>query len=391
MKRRKVANKSHTVVDSDPRAAFKPLRFHKWTANRTFGRVFSNRNSQLRGVYVMYTHALASISLFALVVQNTTLVILLKISFRKDAEPYAPTTVVFVVEFMKLAVCSTVVCFRSVKDLQTSVIQIWGQWMLFLPALLYVIQNNLLFFGAQRLSPILYVVCTQTKILSSAIMSRVVLGTRHSYAQYSALLLLIVGIVVVQEQSISDGSSPPQEHGIDKSSYGIAAVLLASLTSGTAGVILEKIHKTTARQGIPRFEHTVWTRNVQLSIISIPFAGVGIYFADDATIQGGHFFRGYDLVVFGVVFVQATGGIIVALVLKFANNMMKCMAISVSICCCAFYSVSTGELSVTPPFILGVLLVNIAVSIYSLNPVKHKMIEGILDTQKRSGELPIRS
>ena len=189
----------------------------------------------------MPTHALASLSLFALVVQNTSLVILLKISFREDAEPYAPTTVVFVVEFMKLAVCSTVVCFRSVKDLKASVIQIWGQWMLFLPSMLYVIQNNLLFFGAQRLSPIVYVVCTQTKLLLTAIMSRVVLGTRHSYAQHLSLLLLIVGIVVVQEQSITDKKPHFQQYSIDKSSFGIAAVLLASLTSGAAGVILEKI------------------------------------------------------------------------------------------------------------------------------------------------------
>jgi len=211
-------------------------------------------------------------------------------------------------------------------------------------------------------------------------MSRVVLGTRHSYAQLLALLLLIAGIIVVQEQDISAGSSSLQEHNIDKSLLGIAAVLLASLTSGTAGVILENIYKSTASQGTPSFEHSVWTRNVQLSIISIPFAMLGVYFADPAKIQVGHFFQGYDLVVFGVVFLQVAGGIIIALVLKFANNMMKCIAISVSICCCAFYSVSTGELSVTPPLILGVLLVNIAVSIYALNPYEHKMNEGILNT-----------
>jgi len=339
----------------------------------------------------MYSHSLASLSLFALVVQNTSLVILLKISFREDAVPYAPTTVVFTVEFMKLAVCCTVVSFRSVKDLKASVIQIRGQWMLFLPSMLYVIQNNLLFFGAQRLSPIVYVVCTQTKILTTAIMSRVVLGTRHSYAQLVALLLLIVGIVVVQEQGNTDGSSPLHEDSINKSSLGISAVLLASLTSGTAGVILEKIYKSTTNRETLSFEHTVWTRNVQLSIISIPFAILGIYFTDHAKIRG-NIFQGYDLVVLGVVFLQAAGGIIIALVLKFADNMMKCIAISVSICCCAFYSVSTGELSVTPSLILGVLLVNTAVSIYSLNPVKHKMTESILDTEtQKSLETPIRN
>ena len=208
-----------------------------------------------------------------------------------------------------------------------------------------------------------------------------VLGTILSYAQLVALLLLIVGIVVVQEQGITDGSSPLHEHSVNnKSSVGIAAVLLASLTSGTAGVLLETIYKTTTSRGTPPFEHTVWTRNVQLSIISIPLAILGIYFADHTKIQRGNIFQGYDLVVFGVIFLQAAGGIIIALVLKHANTMMKCLAISVSICCCAFYSVSIGELTVTPSLIFGVLSVNIAVSIYSLNPVKRKKTEGILDT-----------
>jgi drug/metabolite transporter (DMT)-like permease len=119
-------------------------------------------------------------------------------------------------------------------------------------------------------------------------MSRVVLGTRHPYAQLLARFLLISGIVVVQEQGISAGSSSLQEHKFDKSLVGIAAVLLASLTSGTAGVILENIYKSTASQA--SFEHSVWTRNVQLSIISIPFAILGVYFADPAKIQGGNFF-----------------------------------------------------------------------------------------------------
>ena len=221
-------------------------------------------------------HVLPSITLLLLVVQNTTLVILLKISFREDAEPYAPSTVVLTVECIKLVVCSSVVFLRSVKDLKTSVTQILRQRILFVPSLLYVIQNTLLFYGARRLSPLVYVVCTQTKILTTAVMSRVVLGTRHSYAQLLALLLLIAGIIVVQEQDISAGSSSLQEHKIDKSLLGIAAVLLASLTSGTAGVILENIYKSTASQGTPSFEHSVWTRNVQLSFISIPFAMLGV-------------------------------------------------------------------------------------------------------------------
>lgn len=237
--------------------------------------------------------------------------------------------------------------------------------MLIIPSVLYVIQNNLLFYGAERLSPIVYVVCTQTKILSTAVVSRILLGTKLSARQHLALFLLVSGVVLVQAEGVVKESS--HAHPSEGNVYGVSAVLCASLTSATAGIVLEKVFKSTIHSESQGSESSVWTRNVQLSLISLPFAFWGCLFARN---DAASFFEGYDGIVACVILLQAAGGIIIGYVLKFANNILKCMAISISICCCATYSVATNEINLTHSLVFGVLIVNFAVSIFSLGANK---------------------
>ena len=305
----------------------------------------------------------ASLALVALVVQNTALVILMKLSFRAGAEPYDPTTVVLTVEFVKLIVCSLVVLRRSAAQLIETFVRIPDQKLLLFPSLLYVVQNNLLFFGARRLSPIAYIVCSQMKILTTAMISRIILGTTLSVVQSLALVVLVFGVVIVQGQG---QKLPSSTTNLDAAGgIGAAAVLLASFTSGLAGVLLEKIYK--GRDGsntAAATELLVWTRNVQLGCVSLPFAFLGTLFQR----EGWKFFRGFDVVVTCVVLLQAFGGVLTGYVLIYANNILKCLAIAMSICCCAVFSVMRGDQDLTALLVLGVIVVNVAVSVFSLNP-----------------------
>ena len=146
----------------------------------------------------------------------------------------------------------------------------------------------------------------------------------------------------------------------------MTAVFLASLTSAIAGVVLEKIFKTSTLSN-SAVVHTIWSRNVQMSLVSIPVAVVVVYFQDPERLVGGTFFEGYDAVVWFVVALQATGGIITAYVLKFASNILKCLAIATSICLCAAYSVISGELELSTYLVVGVFLVCTSVGGYSIS------------------------
>jgi UDP-sugar transporter A1/2/3 len=302
--------------------------------------------------------------LVALTFQNTALAIMLNYSFRDEAKPYAPSTAVLWTEVLKLITCILVVSKTNFREVIVAARHIFERRLLFLPALLYVVQSNLLFFSSERLPPVIYIVCTQTKIFTSALFSRMLLGTKLAFSQQVCLVLLVVGIVLVQAQDFDIG-----EHvGSGLRAAGFVAVMLASLSSGLAGSILEKIYKDPGISS-EGFNHNVWTRNIQLSLISIPVALSGVYFQGDVQ---GTLVSGYDHVVWSVIILQAVGGLLTALVLKLTNAVLKCVAISMSICCCAIYSVLTDQLLLTPKLFAGLLIANASVVGFSLAQMKNQ-------------------
>lgn len=303
----------------------------------------------------------AFLALLALVIQNTLLVILLKLTFRSGAQPYDPATLVLNVELLKFICCFLVVYSRSARDLIDAFREIRNQRLLFLPSALYVLQNNLLIFGMRRLTPIAYIVCTQMKILTTAAASRIVLGSRLSVRQQLSLVFLLFGVILVEMHG--NKHEPSLTTGDNDAIAGVTAVLSASLTSGTAGVVLEKIYKQ--KNSLNLSGGTVWTRNLQLSLISLPVAFIGTI---SKRYEKRGRFHGYDAILLLVVILQALGGIITGYVLQFANNVLKCLAVSLSICCCAMYSVFINDMVLTPSLVTGILVVNAAVTSYSMSP-----------------------
>ncbi len=313
-------------------------------------------------------------SLVGLVFQNTGLIIALKISLQPEAAPYATSSVVLVSESLKLLLCSLVVMStRSDMKFVAILTSIRRESLLFLPSFLYVLQNNFLLYGAAQIPPLVFIVCTQTKVLTTAALSRIILGTRLSMTQHISLFFLTAGVVLVQ-QTTRDGKSEGKSHFSNafasNGTLGICAVLLASVSSGLAGVVLEKIYKEVST-GSDVIIHDVWTRNVQLSVISLPFAMSGILIRDmDSFFKERGIFRGYNSVVWCIIGLQASGGIFIAFVMKYTDNIVKCLALSVSVCLCAVYSFASNDVDWSPQLMAGVLIVVSSVSAYSFGESK---------------------
>eukprot|EP00388_Colpodella_angusta_P013223 GDKJ01033219.1.p1 GENE.GDKJ01033219.1~~GDKJ01033219.1.p1 ORF type:complete len:135 (-),score=3.55 GDKJ01033219.1:44-448(-) len=70
-----------------------------------------------------------------------------------------------------------------------------------------------------------------------------------------------------------------------------------------------------------------------------------------------HFFSGFDSLVWATVFMQAIGGIIVSLVLKYADNVLKCCAVSLAIVACGLISILAFDMQPTAYFVSGAVLV----------------------------------
>ena len=273
-----------------------------------------------------------ALSLCALTVQNTALVLTTKYSYRDGASPYMISTVVAIAEFAKLLLSYALLltingrssCIQALREVPSASIQ------LAIPSVLYVIQNNLLFYSVKLLSPTLYMVCSQSKILSTAFWSSLLLQVKLSRKQHVALILLMFGMIMVEsKETVSTGYGPPRTR---RTVQGVICVFAATLISGYVGVYLERMYKGLGRTK----KRSVWFYNVQLSLFSLPVAILAACVSRrQHYYHHNGLFQGFDGVVFAIVALQAFGGLAIAAVLRSAGNLLKCFAVSISICNCA--------------------------------------------------------
>lgn len=178
--------------------------------------------------------------------------------------------------------------------------------------------------------------------------------------QWTALVILVAGIALVQtaQQSkpvVHDPNAPEQNRLI-----GFSAAFGACILSGFAGIYFEKMLKGA--------DISVWMRNVQLSLLSIPFAVGTCFLSDHSKIADKGFFVGYDLFVWYLVVLQACGGLLVAMVVKYADNILKGFATSLAIMITSVASIYLFNFNLTLQFAIGALLVMISIFLYGYIP-----------------------
>lgn len=234
-----------------------------------------------------------------------------------------------------------------------------------IPALLYAVQGNLLYFGMDRLSPPVYTISYQLKILTTALLSVLLLGKKLGPVKWCALALLMIGVSMVQLQESADDLSAMTTSTINEvfgqlgsSVKGLIAVLFASFTSGLAGVYLEKM--------LTQSSTSIWMRNVQLGSIGAVMALVTALANDSAKILHGGFLQGFTYREVALVFWHCLAGLCSAAVIKHAGNILKCFAAAITVVLTTSITALTTRFFPDRLFQAGVTLVIVAVFVYNL-------------------------
>ena len=118
----------------------------------------------------------------------------------------------------------------------------------------------------------------------------------------------------------------------------------------------------------------MWIRNIQMGLPSIFIALATVYVQDAATVREHGFLVGYSPLVWLVVCVQAAGGLIVAVVVKYADNVMKVFATSISIIVSCVISAFVFDFRPTIQFCVGTLLVMTATVLYGRPEKRRKRV-----------------
>ncbi|KAF9538108.1 hypothetical protein EC957_007227 [Mortierella hygrophila] len=350
------------------------------------------------------------ISLIVLAVQNSCLIIVMALAQGPGRKVFYSSTAVFINEIVKLIVCTIMTIRGTIKDTgrfypQDFLNDVFGgdAWKLAVPAMLYAIQNNLQYVASHALDPSTFQVTYQLKILTTALFSVILLHRSLPLLKWASLVMLTAGIALVSlEESNHRNGHAVKPDPIDPTSalgelldaqkggavaevaplsdrpefvVGLMAVLIACVLSGLAGVYFEKILKNT--------HESIWLRNIQLSFFSLPFSLLAVYLKDGEGVTEQGFFAGYDMLVITAIACQSAGGLIVAVVVKYADNILKGFATSISIVISAIASVALFGSQIGTVFIFGTVLVLGATYMYSLPDkpvVKYVDLGSQLDT-----------
>jgi UDP-sugar transporter A1/2/3 len=311
------------------------------------------------------------ISLITLTGQNAVLGLSMRYARTRPGDMFLSTTAVFLAELVKLVTCLGLVWNAEDRSLtkwwgtlhSTIVLQPMDTLKVMVPSAVYLIQNNLLYVAASNLDVATYQITYQLKILTTAMFAVTMLGKKLLPTQWFSLLALVAGVALVQLSDVKESASAGPEQS---KLIGFSAALTACFLSGFAGVYFEKILKGS--------DISVWMRNVQLAILSVPLGLVTAYVKDGGKIVDGGFFFGYDNFVWFTVAQNALGGLLVAVVVKYADNILKGFACSLAIIITCVASIFIFDFSLSLQFCSGAALVIGSIFLYGYQPPVSKIV-----------------
>lgn len=315
----------------------------------------------------MASSRLKYLSLSVLVFQTTSLVLTMRYSrtLQSEGPRYLASSAVVVAEVLKIIACVLLVLkehsysMRALNSIlrQEILHKPVETLKLAIPSGIYTLQNNLLYVALSNLDAATYQVTYQLKILTTALFSVSMLGRRLGVYQWLSLLILMAGVTFVQWPT--ESTPTPEKESLTPGSQfvGVAAVLVACFSSGFAGVYFEKILKES--------KQSVWIRNIQLGMFGFVFGLFGMLTYDGERVRESGMFQGYNKVTWTVVALQALGGLVIAAVIKYADNILKGFATSLSIIMSTLISYFwLQDFEPTSIFFVGAFLVIAATFLY---------------------------
>lgn len=300
-------------------------------------------------------------SLIALTLQSASLKLMTR-EARTQPELFISSTAVLMAEVGKSLVCFGLLFLEepSVYVFCTKVSHVWknpvDSLKIALLAVTYYIQNILFYVALTHLDAVVAQITYQFRVLTTAFCCCIILSKKVTIVQWLSLIVLLCGILLSVSQTYQSESSNGNASG--NIFLGLSAVLTGCAISSTGSVYFEKVLKDT-------MDVSLWVRNLQLSLTTIPISFIQTMLTDGDLIERQGFFYGYSPLVWSCVALQVCGGLIVALVIRYADNILKTFATSFAIILVCICSVVILKLPLDPDMILGVILVITALLLYA--------------------------
>ncbi|WKY09221.1 hypothetical protein Q1695_001966 [Nippostrongylus brasiliensis] len=291
--------------------------------------------------------------------------------YRAENDVFFTTVNVFMMEIVKLVACTAIIIGTSksvlkfLTELKEAIYDNPVETVkVCVPALIYTLQNNLYLLALTHLEATTFCVAYQMKIFTTAMFMYFFLGKKLSFKQWIALAILVVGVADVQLVYAPNEATSAIEQ---KPLLGFISVIVMCFTSAFAGVYLEKVLKES--------NTSVWMQNIRLALIGLPISIMSMWFYEGEQIQRSGFFHGWDFMVVVFTLTNSLGGLLIAVVIKYADNILKAYAQSIAIIGAAIGSWLLFDFVPGFLFSLGAGMVIVSIVMYTMFPYQQPAFE----------------
>ncbi|OWZ12316.1 UDP-N-acetylglucosamine transporter [Phytophthora megakarya] len=289
--------------------------------------------------------------------------------------PYSSVTVTFFIEVFKLTAMLTAIVITSTSP---NNLQLQTAWFYAVPALLNALESNLNYVVLRYLDAATVSVLWNLKILLTAVLFRYVLKQPLTELHKLAIVLLILGVLTSQSDRFHQSGS----NSVDSQSLmlGLPLALIGVTLSSCASVFAEW---TLKRQPNCPF---LW-QSVQMYGFGVVFNALGM-FTDRNLLLSEGFFHGYSGWTVVVIVVNSIGGIFMACILKYLDNIACVYSHSMAMMFTTFLSMIFFAFTPSLEFAcgLGVLVISLYLYHHPL-PVTPKEISPVSETSSESDEI----
>mmetsp|Transcript_4593 Transcript_4593/g.8363 ORF Transcript_4593/g.8363 Transcript_4593/m.8363 type:complete len:365 (+) Transcript_4593:41-1135(+) len=281
----------------------------------------------------------------------------------KGGVPYKTTSAVLLQELMKFIFAFTMwfkFDFKKRYD-GLSNFNLKDFLMYAVPGLTYAMQNSIVFSAIAILGPPTFQVFSNFKIVTTAILYRIILGRDLTVIQWLAVVLLFTAMVIVKVNVFFnteevDGAWASKSELI----FGGGLLIFNSFLSAFSGVFNEWLIKKIDPEAPLQF------KNMQLYFFGIVLNLIG-NLLQGSNGDGDGFFSGFSPVVWIIILNNAALGMSVAFIMKYADNVVKCFTGAVAVYIATYLSSQFFDEKIDLAFMCGVVVLTVALYLYMGN------------------------
>ena len=234
------------------------------------------------------------------------------------------------------------------------------------PALLFALNNALLFTIVASIRPALFQLLSTTKTVFTAILFRLVLRRQLTITQQAAVVILASGAAVSRlnsscdrEDDIGSGSGEDDQPLIRGEWVGVLLTLVTCISSSFGGVINEALLKKDGAI------HSLFLQNALLYAWGVLINGVALGVRSHDSVATIGFFGGYAPPVALLILTNAVTGLSISAVLKHCDNLVRVFASGGSMIASMAIEALALQITLTPELILAAIIVAGSAVVYA--------------------------